>query len=92
MGSEFDNLDYSTFAFDHRITRSIFLSGLVILIYDHLLTLNAEIKYIWSSKLRPSTYWFCAVRYLGLAAMLAILPYYFGVSDHELQSTVLSEH
>ncbi|KAJ7643562.1 hypothetical protein FB45DRAFT_1020398 [Roridomyces roridus] len=58
MGSGSDNLDYSTFAFDHRITRSIFLSGLVILIYDHLLTLRTEIKYIWSSKLRLSTCWF----------------------------------
>ncbi|KAJ7626134.1 hypothetical protein FB45DRAFT_869231 [Roridomyces roridus] len=67
-----------------RITRSIFLSGLVILIYDHLLTLNTEIKYIWSSKLRPSTCWFFAFRYLGLVATLVMFLYYFGASDHEL--------
>ncbi|KAJ7626963.1 hypothetical protein FB45DRAFT_1059839 [Roridomyces roridus] len=83
MGSGSDNLDYSTFAFDHRITRSIFLSGLVILIYDHLLTLRTEIKYIWSSKLRLSTCWFFTVRYLGLGLTLVMFSYYFGASDHE---------
>ncbi|KAJ7626066.1 hypothetical protein FB45DRAFT_922878 [Roridomyces roridus] len=42
-----------------------------------------EIKYIWRSKLRPGTCWFLAVRYIGLAATLAMIPYHFMVLDHE---------
>ncbi|KAJ7185150.1 hypothetical protein GGX14DRAFT_485698 [Mycena pura] len=52
--------DYATFVWDHRIIRYFFLEGLVIMIYDHALTLGTEVKYIWSSKLRLSTIWFCS--------------------------------
>ncbi|KAJ7767094.1 hypothetical protein B0H14DRAFT_3895094 [Mycena olivaceomarginata] len=45
-------LDYATFGFDHRMIRYFFLAGLAVLIYDHLLTLGTEVKFIWSSKLR----------------------------------------
>ncbi|KAJ7626060.1 hypothetical protein FB45DRAFT_1060593 [Roridomyces roridus] len=76
-------VDYAVFASDHRLLRSFFIAGLVILIYDHILTLGMEIKYIWRSKLRPSTCWFLAVRYIGLAAALAMLPYHFMVLDHQ---------
>ncbi|KAJ6564190.1 hypothetical protein B0H19DRAFT_1258668 [Mycena capillaripes] len=78
-------LGYATFYFDHRIYRCFFLAGLTILIYDHLLTLGAEAKYIWSSRLRPSTCWFLAVRYAGLAASITISVFYFGDLSHELQ-------
>jgi len=77
------DLDYATFAFDHRIIRNVILAGLTILVYDHLLTLGTEVKHIWSSKLRPSTCWFLAVRYIGLAASLTILVFYFGDLGHE---------
>ncbi|KAJ7206342.1 hypothetical protein GGX14DRAFT_643417 [Mycena pura] len=51
-------IDYARFTYDHRIYRSFFLAGFSILVYDHLLTLHTEVKYIWKSKLRPSTLWF----------------------------------
>ncbi|KAJ7473527.1 hypothetical protein FB451DRAFT_1249476 [Mycena latifolia] len=75
--------DYPTFAWDHRIYRCFFVAGLVILIYDHLLTLGSEVQYVWSSKLRPSTCWFLAVRYVGLAASITISVFYFGDLSHE---------
>ncbi|KAJ7763986.1 hypothetical protein DFH07DRAFT_956260 [Mycena maculata] len=67
------DLDYATFTSDYRIYRYVFLAGLVIVIYDHLLTLNTEIKYIWLTKLRPSTYWFIAARYIGLIGNIIVL-------------------
>ncbi|KAJ7025674.1 hypothetical protein C8F04DRAFT_1268968 [Mycena alexandri] len=76
-------LGYVTFYFDHRIYRCFFLVGLTILIYDHLLTLGTEVKYIWSRRLRPSTCWFLAVRYVGLGASITISVFYFGDLSHE---------
>jgi len=78
-----DDLDYATFASDHRIYRSFFVAGLVILIYDHFLTLGTEVRHIWASKLRPSTCWFLAVRYTGLCASITISVFYFGDLGHE---------
>ncbi|KAJ7339013.1 hypothetical protein DFH08DRAFT_964066 [Mycena albidolilacea] len=76
-------LDYAAFVFDHRMMRYFFLAGLVFLIYDHLLTLDTEVKYIWSSKLRGSTCWFLAVRYIALGANIGVAVYNFGNLDHE---------
>jgi hypothetical protein len=60
------------------------LVNAVILVYDHLLTLKTEIKYIWLSKLRPSTCWFLAVRYLALASNIMVSVYNFGDLNHEV--------
>ncbi|KAJ7625169.1 hypothetical protein B0H17DRAFT_1218859 [Mycena rosella] len=67
------DLDYATFTSDYRIYRYAFLAGLVIVIYDHLLTFSTEVKYIWLTKLRPSTCWFLAVRYIGLIGNTIVL-------------------
>ncbi|KAJ7735687.1 hypothetical protein B0H14DRAFT_3898640 [Mycena olivaceomarginata] len=77
------DLNYATIVVDHRLTHYIFLAGLAVLVYDHLLTLEAEIKLIWSSKLRASTCWFLAVRYIALSANIGVVVYYFGNLDHE---------
>ncbi|KAJ7876739.1 hypothetical protein B0H14DRAFT_3787515 [Mycena olivaceomarginata] len=71
------DLDYTTLAFDHRLSRYIFLAGLAVLIYDHLLTLDAEIKLIWSTKLRPGTCWFLVARYIALSANIGVTVYSF---------------
>ncbi|KAJ7834347.1 hypothetical protein B0H14DRAFT_3871396 [Mycena olivaceomarginata] len=84
-----DDLNYATIVVDHRLTRYIFLAGLAVLIYDHLLTLDAEIKLIWSSKLRVSTCWFLAVRYIALSANIGVAVYYFGNLDHELRQDAM---
>ncbi|KAF7351722.1 hypothetical protein MSAN_01605400 [Mycena sanguinolenta] len=77
-------LDYVTFASDHRIYCSFFLAGLTILLYDHILTLGMEVKYIWSSKLRPATCWFLAVRCVGLSASITMSVFYFGHMGQEV--------
>ncbi|KAJ7258746.1 hypothetical protein B0H12DRAFT_1232192 [Mycena haematopus] len=70
-------LDNATFVSHNAISRSVFLAGLVIIVYDHLLTLGAEVKYVWSTKLRPSTCWFLALRYIGLVANLTVATWHF---------------
>ncbi|KAF7345333.1 hypothetical protein MSAN_01910200 [Mycena sanguinolenta] len=88
-GEDLTKPDYATFAHDHWITRCFFLAGLAILVYDHFLTLRTEVKYIWSSKLRPGTCWFLAIRYLGLGANITICAYYFIDLDHESPLTLV---
>ncbi|KAJ7339020.1 hypothetical protein DFH08DRAFT_964072 [Mycena albidolilacea] len=85
-------LDYAAFVFDHRMIRYFFLAGLAFLIYDHLLTLEAEVKFVWSAKLGPGTCWFFAVRYIALSANIGVAVYYFRDLDHEeaLIETTLS--
>ncbi|KAJ7224882.1 hypothetical protein C8J57DRAFT_1731314, partial [Mycena rebaudengoi] len=86
------DLDYATFTSDYRIYRYVFLAGLVIVIYDHLLTFSKEVKYIWLTKLRPSTCWFLAARYIGLIGNIIVSVFYFGTLSHEevLIETTLS--
>ncbi|KAJ7224863.1 hypothetical protein C8J57DRAFT_1731305, partial [Mycena rebaudengoi] len=86
------DLDYATFTSDYRIYRYVFLAGLVIVIYDHLLTFSKEVKYIWLTKLRPSTCWFLAARYIGLIGNIIVSVFYFGALSHEevLIETTLS--
>ncbi|KAJ7919545.1 hypothetical protein B0H13DRAFT_1988635, partial [Mycena leptocephala] len=72
-------LDYATFAWDHRISRYMFLCGFVILIYDHALTLGSEVGLIWQRRLRrPSAIWFLVVRYIPLACSCVMLVFHFG--------------
>ncbi|KAJ7138253.1 hypothetical protein C8R44DRAFT_868569 [Mycena epipterygia] len=71
-------LDDARFAWDHQIYRYIFLSGLVVLLYDHLLTFGSEVNNIWSCKRRRSKYWFFAIRYITLGCNVPILVFYFG--------------
>ncbi|KAJ7232284.1 hypothetical protein C8J57DRAFT_1250697 [Mycena rebaudengoi] len=77
-------MDPATFARDLRLYRSVVLAGLVLLIYDYTLTLSTEVKFIWAAKLRPSIYWFFALRYLGLAANIANCVLYFAELGHEV--------
>ncbi|KAJ7501182.1 hypothetical protein B0H11DRAFT_2225003 [Mycena galericulata] len=71
------DLDYATFTSDYRITRYAYLVCLVIVIYDHLLTFSTEVKYIWLTKLRTSTCWFLAARYIGLIGNITVSVFYF---------------
>ncbi|KAJ7887307.1 hypothetical protein B0H14DRAFT_3127663 [Mycena olivaceomarginata] len=78
-------LDPVTFNWDLRLYRSFVLAGLVLLIYDHTLTLATEVKFIWAAKLRPSIYWFLALRYIGLVANIANCVLYFAELNHKLR-------
>ncbi|KAJ7279469.1 hypothetical protein C8J57DRAFT_1502119 [Mycena rebaudengoi] len=73
-----------------RIHRSFFLAGFSVLAYDHLLTLPMEAKYIWKSKLRPSTLWFLLLRYTCLISSIWMYTFYFVVFDYEPISLFLN--
>ncbi|KAJ7218510.1 hypothetical protein GGX14DRAFT_437332 [Mycena pura] len=76
-------VDYARFT-SNRIYRSLFLAGFSVLAYDHLLTLHTEVKYIWKSKLRPSTLWFLLLRYTCLASNIWVSTFYFVTIDYEV--------
>ncbi|KAJ7484147.1 hypothetical protein FB451DRAFT_1231641 [Mycena latifolia] len=88
MSSSTGGLDDATFAWDHQVYRYLFLSGLTVLLYDHLLTLGTEVQTIWLSKLRPSTLWFLGVRYISLLSSAMILVFYFGNLSPESCATM----
>ncbi|KAJ6455431.1 hypothetical protein C8R45DRAFT_1036335 [Mycena sanguinolenta] len=67
----------STFVAHNLISRCVFLAGFVILVYDHLLTLDREVKHIWSTKLRLSTCWFLVGRYAGLVGNITVAVWHF---------------
>ncbi|KAJ7055726.1 hypothetical protein C8F01DRAFT_1157473, partial [Mycena amicta] len=83
--SEYDlgGLDSETFVWDHRIYRNLFLAGLVVLIYDHLLVFSEEVKFVWSRKLWPSTWWYLLVRYTSLLCNAVGIVFYFGPLEKE---------
>ncbi|KAJ6554179.1 hypothetical protein B0H19DRAFT_1262569 [Mycena capillaripes] len=80
----------ATFAGDLRLYRSVVLAGLVLLIYDHTLTLATEVNFIWAAKSRPSIYWFFALRYIGLAANIANCVLYFAELSREVRVPLFS--
>jgi len=45
----------------------------VALLYDHLLTLDLEVQYIWNQSKRRSSYWFFALRYLVTCGEIVVL-------------------
>ncbi|KAJ7020462.1 hypothetical protein C8F04DRAFT_1275069 [Mycena alexandri] len=87
-------LDPVTFNWDlcvsSRLYRSFVLAGLVLLVYDHTLTLATEVKFIWAAKLRPSIYWFLVLRYIGLVANIANCVLYFAELNHEVRVSLFS--
>ncbi|KAJ7501217.1 hypothetical protein B0H11DRAFT_756494 [Mycena galericulata] len=73
------SLDVATVAQDqYRLRRSVFLTGLVVILYDHLLTLGSEIKYIWVRPVKQSSAWFLTLRYVTLLSNLSMIAYLLG--------------
>ncbi|KAJ7230779.1 hypothetical protein C8J57DRAFT_1582852 [Mycena rebaudengoi] len=83
-------LDRATFTWDLRLYRSVVLASLVLLIYDHTLTLATEVKFIWAGKLRPSIYWFLGLRYIGLVANITNSVIYFADLSPEVRVPLFS--
>ncbi|KAF8876008.1 hypothetical protein BD779DRAFT_178612 [Infundibulicybe gibba] len=50
-------------AWDIRLDSYLRVFALVFLYYDHLITMDREIKFVWARPKKPSTYWFLANRY-----------------------------
>ncbi|KAJ7106589.1 hypothetical protein C8R44DRAFT_805557 [Mycena epipterygia] len=61
-----------------RFTNSWFLVSLVILCYDHLLTLDSEINYVWRRPKRLSFFLFILLRYVSLLSNIGMSFLNFG--------------
>ncbi|KAJ7481837.1 hypothetical protein FB451DRAFT_1394454 [Mycena latifolia] len=62
-----------------------YFCAIVILYYDHLLTLPAEVAYIWRRPKSRSAYWFFLNRYLNFLSALPITVLNFVQFDHVVQ-------
>ncbi|KAF8218114.1 hypothetical protein K438DRAFT_1952954 [Mycena galopus ATCC 62051] len=74
-------LDLATILYDQRVNGYLHLTGTgyaVLLVYDHLLTLESEVRYIWAPGNIRTVAWYFLVRYFALCANLAMFPLAFG--------------
>ncbi|KAF7363140.1 hypothetical protein MVEN_00666500 [Mycena venus] len=72
-------LDAATTLQGLRVYRSLFLAGIVVLVYDHLLTFSAEVLYIWTPvRKKRSSVLYLVVRYSALCGYMAMLSLVFG--------------
>ncbi|KAJ7176089.1 hypothetical protein C8R43DRAFT_974933 [Mycena crocata] len=63
---------------DVQLSRSLFLAGIVILFYDHLLTIGPEIQHIWVTTHKRSSVWFLFIRYFSFAGNIIMALDTFG--------------
>ncbi|KAJ6448274.1 hypothetical protein C8R45DRAFT_1223460 [Mycena sanguinolenta] len=78
-------LDEATIAYDHRIHRYFYLTGIVLLFYDTLLTLDLEVRYIWKGPRPRASAWFLLIRYSSLCLRIMTLVIFdFGDFDPEV--------
>ncbi|KAF7363091.1 hypothetical protein MVEN_00661400 [Mycena venus] len=74
----------ATIAYDHRINRYFYLAGIALLVYDNLLTLDPEIRYIWKAWRTRTSAWYLFIRYSSLCIRtMALLTFDFGHFDPE---------
>ncbi|KAJ7330992.1 hypothetical protein DFH08DRAFT_966734 [Mycena albidolilacea] len=66
VASTIITMDDATIAYDQTIIRYFELAGIVLFLYDYLLTLGSEVKYIWKPGHARTTAWYLFVRYFCL--------------------------
>ncbi|KAJ6545285.1 hypothetical protein B0H19DRAFT_1266742 [Mycena capillaripes] len=71
-------LDDATILYGQRVNRYFYLAGIVLLTYDHLLTFQSEVRYIWTSGHRKASAWYLFVRYFALCANAIMFALAFG--------------
>ncbi|KAJ7744762.1 hypothetical protein DFH07DRAFT_963607 [Mycena maculata] len=71
-------LDDITVAQDQRLRRSIFLAALVVVAYDHILTLGSEVTHIWSQPVKRGSAFFLLARYTALLSNFGMVAFFFG--------------
>ncbi|KAJ7249904.1 hypothetical protein C8J57DRAFT_1521510 [Mycena rebaudengoi] len=58
--------------YNQVLDRYFYLTGVVLLIYDHLLTLESEVRYIWTTDHTRVLAWYLLVRYFALCTDVTI--------------------
>ncbi|KAJ6540850.1 hypothetical protein DFH09DRAFT_1323089 [Mycena vulgaris] len=54
------------------LDRYFYLTDVVLLIYDHLLTLESEVRYIWTTDHTRALAWYLLVRYFALCTNVTV--------------------
>ncbi|KAF8186217.1 hypothetical protein K438DRAFT_1973575 [Mycena galopus ATCC 62051] len=70
--------DDVTILYGLRVERNFYLTGTVLLVYDHLLTFKSEVRYMWTPGHIKTSAWYLGVRYFALCANVAMLALTFG--------------
>ncbi|KAJ7663922.1 hypothetical protein DFH06DRAFT_1128284 [Mycena polygramma] len=81
-------MDDIVFASEERWTRNLFLPGLVILLYDHILTFPEEVRYIWVPQHKRSSAWFLFIRYLAFFGNIVMAVYTLADFNPQLSFTI----
>ncbi|KAF8143539.1 hypothetical protein K438DRAFT_1867430 [Mycena galopus ATCC 62051] len=72
------HMDLPTTERDVQLSRSLFLCGIVIVSYDHILTLGPEIQHIWPTRRSFSSAWFLSIRYFAFCSNVIVTLDTFG--------------
>ncbi|CAK5272706.1 unnamed protein product [Mycena citricolor] len=78
--------DAQTILHDVRIHNDLFLAGIVVLYWEHLVTFEDEVKYLWQRARTASTYAFLLNRYLASFGNLVVLVFHFTPLPSTVQS------
>ncbi|KAF8874529.1 hypothetical protein BD779DRAFT_1678678 [Infundibulicybe gibba] len=62
---------------DIRINDYLLIFSLVFSYYDHFITIDREVKYLWTRPKKPSTYWFLANRYFFFSVGIIVALFQF---------------
>ncbi|KAJ6529623.1 hypothetical protein B0H19DRAFT_1192924 [Mycena capillaripes] len=74
---------------DHqRLSHAFFLVAFVVVLYDYLLTLPAEVHFIWLRPKRLSSYWFMLNRYFALSTSVIMAVFTFADFAPEVCSSL----
>ncbi|KAF7346777.1 hypothetical protein MSAN_01816200 [Mycena sanguinolenta] len=66
-------LDEAAIAHDLRVIHYFYLAGIVLLIYDNLLMLDLEVRFIWKSWRSRTSAWYLFIRYSSLCIRTMVL-------------------
>ncbi|KAJ7053147.1 hypothetical protein C8F01DRAFT_1167603 [Mycena amicta] len=82
----------STVVADERLNHYLFLFAFTVLLYDHLLTLPSEVRFIWPRPTRASTFWFLLNRYLALLTNVLVAVFTLApIPDADCASLLLAK-
>ncbi|KAJ7206845.1 hypothetical protein GGX14DRAFT_698347 [Mycena pura] len=82
-------MEYGTVELANETIRlnSLHLMAISILYWDHLLTLDNEIRFLWMQKKTTSSVWFFLVRYLGFAGNIPVVIFSFMSISPKVRTT-----
>ncbi|KAJ7881320.1 hypothetical protein B0H14DRAFT_3857790 [Mycena olivaceomarginata] len=82
-------LDDAAIVYDQRLNRYFQLAGIVLLVYDNLLTLDSEVQYIWKSWRSRASAWYLFIRYSSVCFRTVVLfTFDFGNFDLETYDVI----